>query len=48
MQRAEAIARERQVGVWADPANVPPWEWRRRRIRTVQIFALTPDTVGES
>jgi len=29
MQRAEAIARERQVGVWAEPASVPPWEWRQ-------------------
>ena len=29
MRRAEAIARERQVGVWADPASIPPWEWRQ-------------------
>jgi endonuclease YncB( thermonuclease family) len=27
---SEQEARERRVGLWADPDPVPPWEWRRR------------------
>jgi len=30
MEGAEAIAREEKVGVWAEPGNVLPWEWRQR------------------
>ena len=26
----EQEARARRVGLWSDPAPVPPWEWRRR------------------
>lgn len=25
----EADARQRRVGLWSDPAPVPPWKWRR-------------------
>lgn len=32
---AEAIARAAHLGLWADPAPVPPWEWRCRRGRDV-------------
>ena len=31
-RRLEAQARERGVGLWADSAPEPPWEYRRRRI----------------
>jgi endonuclease YncB( thermonuclease family) len=27
----EAYARLRQLGLWADPHSVPPWEWRDAR-----------------
>jgi micrococcal nuclease len=27
---AQADARESRRGLWADPAPVPPWEWRKR------------------
>lgn len=30
MEVLEAIAREENVGVWAEPGSVPPWEWRQR------------------
>ena len=29
----EAYARLRQIGLWADPRAVPPWEWRRAETR---------------
>lgn len=29
--RAEDAARERSVGLWADSAPVPPWDWRKGR-----------------
>lgn len=28
---AEKAARERKLGLWVDPAPIPPWEWRRVR-----------------
>lgn len=28
---AEKTARELQLGLWADPKPVPPWEWRNER-----------------
>jgi len=28
--RAEKEARDRRIGLWADPSPVPPWEWRHR------------------
>jgi len=27
----EARAQEKQLGLWADPNPIPPWEWRRGR-----------------
>jgi len=31
LSRLEARARAEKRGLWADPAPVPPWEWRQRR-----------------
>ena len=28
-EAAEAKAKTERVGLWSDPAPVPPWEWRR-------------------
>lgn len=28
---AEKAARERKLGLWADPAPIPPWQWRDER-----------------
>jgi len=30
-QAIQAQARFRRVGLWADPAPIPPWQWRRVR-----------------
>lgn len=27
----ESQAKAAKIGLWADPAPIPPWEWRRRR-----------------
>lgn len=32
---AEADSRKRQVGLWADRAPLPPWEWRRQRRQSI-------------
>ncbi len=29
--RLEAEAKEKGLGLWADPNPIPPWEWRRGR-----------------
>ena len=31
LEAAESEARKQKRGLWADPAPVPPWDWRRRR-----------------
>ena len=31
LEGLEQKAREAKQGLWADPAPVPPWEWRKRR-----------------
>lgn len=31
LREAEQAAREQRLGLWAAPAPVPPWEWRRGR-----------------
>ena len=30
-EAAEDNARARRIGLWIDPAPVPPWDWRHRR-----------------
>ncbi len=30
LERLEREAREAKKGLWAEPAPVPPWEWRKR------------------
>jgi len=32
MRRAEAIARENRRGVWENPSQIRPWEWRRLKM----------------
>ena len=29
--RLEAEAKQKGLGLWADPIPIPPWEWRRGR-----------------
>jgi endonuclease YncB( thermonuclease family) len=31
LYQLESAARAQRVGLWAEPAPVPPWEWRRQR-----------------
>jgi hypothetical protein len=31
LEGLEQEAREGGKGLWADPQQVPPWEWRRRK-----------------
>ena len=33
LERLEAEARESGVGLWANPHPLPPWEWRKRKVR---------------
>ncbi len=33
LEAAEREARKQKRGLWADPATIPPWDWRRRRRR---------------
>jgi micrococcal nuclease len=30
LEALEAEARRTEIGLWADPSPVPPWEWRKR------------------
>lgn len=32
LSSAEAEAREARRGLWADPDQIPPWEWRAERV----------------
>ena len=29
--RLEAEAKQKSLGLWADPNPIPPWDWRRGR-----------------
>ncbi|MDA0238003.1 MAG: thermonuclease family protein [Proteobacteria bacterium] len=29
-KEAEALAKQQRIGLWADDAYLPPWEWRRQ------------------
>jgi len=31
LEKLEKEARDAKKGLWADPAPLPPWEWRKRR-----------------
>ncbi|MDC1433288.1 thermonuclease family protein [Burkholderiales bacterium] len=30
-EKAEVLAKQDRVGVWADDSSIPPWEWRRQK-----------------
>ncbi len=32
MKRAEAIARENRRGIWENPSQIRPWEWRKLKM----------------
>jgi endonuclease YncB( thermonuclease family) len=36
---AEFDARARRIGLWQDPAPVPPWEWRKKNQVVAGLFA---------
>ncbi len=31
--KAENIAKQNRVGIWANPNSIPPWEWRKKHKR---------------
>ena len=33
LERLEKEAREAKNGLWVDPSPIPPWEWRRGRVK---------------
>ena len=41
---AEFDARNRRIGLWQDPAPIPPWEWRRKN-QVVALWAPGPGFV---
>jgi endonuclease YncB( thermonuclease family) len=52
LANAQSVARARRVGLWADPAAVPPWAFRRPRTTASppadrDSAPLAPDAPGE-
>lgn len=38
MQQLEIQARINKIGLWQDPNNIPPWDWRKRNKRKLPFF----------
>jgi endonuclease YncB( thermonuclease family) len=48
--RLEAEAKQKGLGLWADPNPIPPWEWRRRSAPKCSVLAKyqNPVPMGDS
>jgi endonuclease YncB( thermonuclease family) len=47
---AEMEARRRKLGLWSDPAAMPPWDYRkaqRDRKKAMEAFTIKSETLGE-
>lgn len=48
LERLEREAREAKKGLWANPAPVPPWEWRKEKRRSTQALTRLYHQVGRT